>query len=163
MALMGALVLLRAMAVSAPWVFAPLLLESEGSSALVAGASATLFQGAGVLGTLLAGWLSDRLGRRPVLIGAVLIGAPSLLAFVGLHGWVRFVFLMLAGASLVSLHPIYMAMVQGTFPESRGLANAIYLSMVFVISSGAAVRATPSTSYRSRMPYPMRPMPQDKI
>ncbi len=139
MAPMGALVILRAMAVSAPWVFAPLLLKEEGSSALVAGAAATLFQGAGVLGTLLAGWLSDRLGRRPVLIAAVLIGAPSVLAFVGLQGWLRFVFLAVAGASLVSLHPIYMALVQGAFPESRGLANAIYLSMVFVISSGAAV------------------------
>ena len=139
MALMGALVILRAMAVSAPWVFAPLLLKEEGSSAFVAGAAATLFQGAGVLGTLIAGWLSDRLGRRAVLICAVLIGAPSVLAFVGLHGWVRFVFLATAGATLVSLHPIYMALVQGAFPESRGLANAIYLSMVFVISSGAAV------------------------
>jgi MFS transporter, FSR family, fosmidomycin resistance protein len=139
MALMGALVVLRAMAISAPAVFAPLLLKEEGSSAFVAGAAVTLFQAAGVLGTLFAGWLSDRVGRRPVLISAVLIGAPSVLAFVGLHGWVRFVFLAVAGANLVSLHPIYMALVQQTFPESRGLANAIYLSMVFIISSGAAV------------------------
>ncbi len=139
MLLMGALVVLRAMAVSAPWVFAPLLLKEQGSSAFVAGASATLFQGAGVLGTLVAGWLSDRLGRRAVLLFAVLAGPPCVLLFVGLHGWVRFVFLALAGANLVSLHPIYMALVQGAFPESRGLANAIYLSMVFVVSSVAAV------------------------
>jgi FSR family fosmidomycin resistance protein-like MFS transporter len=139
MLLMGALVVLRAMAVSAPWVFAPLLLKEEGSSAFTAGAAATLFQGAGVLGTLVAGWLSDRVGRRAVLLFAVLAGPPSVLLFVGLHGWVRFVFLAVAGANLVSLHPIYMALVQGAFPESRGLANAIYLSMVFVVSSVAAV------------------------
>ena len=139
MLLMGALVVLRAMAVSAPWVFAPLLLKDEGSSGFVAGAAVTLFQAAGMMGTLAAGWLSDRVGRRAVLLTGVLVGAPSVLAFVGLHGWVRFMFLAIAGANLVSLHPIYMALVQGAFPESRGLANAIYLSMVFVISSGAAV------------------------
>ena len=59
--------------------------------------------------------------------------------FLALHGWVRFVFLALAGATLVSMHPVYMALVQESFPESRGLANAVYLSMVFVISSAAAV------------------------
>ena len=32
-----------------------------------------------------------------------------------------------------------MALVQETFPESRGLANALYLSTVFVVSSAAAV------------------------
>ena len=37
------------------------------------------------------------------------------------------------------MHPVYMALVQESFPESRGLANALYLSMVFVISSVAAV------------------------
>jgi MFS transporter, FSR family, fosmidomycin resistance protein len=139
MLLMGALVLLRSMALSAPWVFAPLLLRAEGSSAFVAGASAAVFQGAGVVGTLAAGWLSDRVGRRTVLLFAVLTGPPGVLLFVGLDGWVRFLFLAVAGASLVSLHPVYMAMVQGAFPESRGLANALYLSMVFVMSSLASV------------------------
>jgi len=139
MLLMGALVVLRAMAVSAPWVFAPLLLKEEGSSGFVAGAAVTLFQTAGMMGTIAAGWLGDRLGRRTVLLFGVLAGPASLLLFVGLHGWARFLFLALAGAALVSLHPVYMALVQESFPESRGLANAMYLAMVFVISSGAAV------------------------
>ncbi|MBP1632048.1 MAG: putative Arabinose efflux permease family protein [Acidobacteria bacterium] len=139
MLLMGALILLRALALSAASVFSPLLLKGEGSSGFVAGAAVALFQAAGVAGTLAAGWLSDRLGRRPVLLFGVLAGPAGLLLFVSLHGWVRFAFLALAGATLVSLHPVYMALVQESFPESRGLANAVYLSMVFVISSAAAV------------------------
>ncbi|MCU0281470.1 MAG: MFS transporter [Acidimicrobiia bacterium] len=139
MVLMGGLILLRAMAVSAPWVFAPLLLKEEGSSGFAAGAAATLFLAAGMVGTLAAGWLSDRVGRRTVLIFGVLTGPIGVLLFVALHGWPRYLFLAVAGATLVSLHPVYMALVQESFPESRGLANAVYLSMVFVISSAAAV------------------------
>lgn len=139
MALMGALVVLRAMALAAPWVFSPLLLKEEGSSGFVSGAAVTVFQAAGVAGTLAAGWLSDRVGRRAVLLFGVTAGPAGVLLFVALHGWPRFIFLALAGAALVSLHPIYMALVQASFPESRGLANAVYLSMVFVLSSGAMV------------------------
>ncbi|MFH1329943.1 MAG: MFS transporter [Actinomycetota bacterium] len=139
MLLMGALVVLRAMATTAPWVFAPLFLKEEGSGGFVAGAAVALFLAAGMAGTLGAGWISDRVGRRAVLLFGVLAGPTGLLLFTLLHGWARFPFLALAGAALVSLHPMCMALVQEAFPESRGLANAIYLSTAFVISSGAAV------------------------
>jgi FSR family fosmidomycin resistance protein-like MFS transporter len=139
MLLMGSLVVLRAMAVAAPWVFAPLFLKEEGSSGFVAGAAVTLFQAAGMVGTLGAGWISDHAGRRVVLLFGVLAGPTGLLLFTVLDGWARFPFLALAGTALVSMHPVCMALVQEAFPESRGLANALYLSMVFVISSGAAV------------------------
>ena len=137
--LMGGLVILRAMSVSAPWVFTPILLKHEGSSGLVAAAGVTLFQASGMLGTLGAGWLGDRVGRRKVLLFGAIVGPASLLVFTALDGWIRFPFLGLAGAAMVSMHPVCMAMVQETFPESRGLANALYLSTVFVVSSGAAV------------------------
>lgn len=139
MLLMAGLVILRAMAVSAGSVFAPIFLKQEGSSGLVAGASVALFQAAGMVGTLGAGWMSDRVGRRAVLLFGVLVGSASLLLFIALDGWARFPFLALAGATTVSMHPVCMALVQETFPESRGLANALYLSTVFVISSGGAV------------------------
>jgi FSR family fosmidomycin resistance protein-like MFS transporter len=139
MALMGGMVVLRAMAVSAPSVFAPLFLRAEGSSAFVAGAAVTIFQAAGMVGTLGAGWASDRVGRRVVLVFAALAGPGSLLGFALLHGWGRYLLLALAGATLVSIHPVCMALVQESFTESRGLANALYLSMVFVISALGAV------------------------
>jgi len=137
--LMAGLVVLRAMAVAAPGVFAPIFLKEEGSSTLVAAVAVTVFQAAGMFGTLAAGWVSDRVGRRAVLLFGALAGPAGLLAFTALEGWGRFPFLFLAGAATLSMHPVCMALVQETFPESRGLANALYLSMVFVVSSGAAV------------------------
>jgi FSR family fosmidomycin resistance protein-like MFS transporter len=137
--IMIALVFLRAMALSAPWVFGPILIKQEGGSDLLAGAAVTFFQAAGVLGTLAAGWLSDRLGRRPILLCASVAGPAGLLLFIAVGGWPRFLFLTLAGLATVAIHPVCMAVVQESFPESRGLANALYLSSVFVISSVAAV------------------------
>jgi FSR family fosmidomycin resistance protein-like MFS transporter len=133
------LVVLRSMALSAPWVFGPILIKEEGGSDLMAGAVVTLFQAAGMAGTLGAGWLSDRLGRRLILLFGSVAGPAGLLLFIWVNGWPRFIFLALAGATTVAMHPVCMALVQENFPESRGLANALYLSTVFVVSSMAAV------------------------
>jgi FSR family fosmidomycin resistance protein-like MFS transporter len=139
MLLMAGLITLRSMAMMAPWVFVPILLTSEGHSHLSSGAALTLFQVSGVAGVLLAGWVSDRLGRRVVLLFGSVVGPVSLLLFSSFQGWIQFPFLATAGAAGVAMHPVSMALIQERFPESRGLANALYLSMVFVISSGAAV------------------------
>ncbi len=137
--LMGGLITLRAMAISAPFVFTPIFLKQEGYSALVAAAGVTVFQASGMLGTLGAGWFGDRVGRRKVIFFGATVGPGSLIMFALLDGWIRFPFLALAGAAMVSMHPACMALVQETFPESRGLANAIYLSTAFVVSSVAAI------------------------
>lgn len=139
MLLMAGLVVLRAMAVSAPAVFSPIFLREEGNSSLIAAAAVTIYQAAGMFGTLAAGWVSDRVGRRAVLLFGAVGGPAGLLLFTALEGWGRFPFLFLAGAATLSMHPVCMALVQETFPESRGLANALYLSTVFVISSAGAV------------------------
>lgn len=136
---MVALVGLRALAVSAPAVFSPLLLEAEGHSRLVGAVAVTIYQAAGMLGTLTAGWASDRVGRRAVLLCGAIAGPIGLLGFVAVGGWLRFAFLAVAGAATLSMHPVCMALVQESFAASRGLANALYLSSVFVISSAAAV------------------------
>ena len=139
MGIVAALAVLRGMALSAPWTFGPILLQDEGHGDLASGAALTLYLAAGMIGTLGAGWLSDRLGRRVILLGGTLAGPSALLLFIAVGGWTRFIFLALAGAATVALHPVCMALVQETFPESRGLANALYLSTVFIISSVAAV------------------------
>jgi FSR family fosmidomycin resistance protein-like MFS transporter len=139
MGVVAALAILRAMALSAPWTFGPILLKGEGRSDLLAGAALTLYLAAGMVGTLGAGWFSDRVGRRVILLFGTLAGPGGLLLFIAVGGWPRFIFLAVAGAATVALHPVCMALVQESFPESRGLANALYLSTVFIVSSLAAV------------------------
>ena len=40
-----------------------------------------------MLGTLGAGWLGDRVGRRKVLLFGAIVGPASLLVFTALDGW----------------------------------------------------------------------------
>jgi FSR family fosmidomycin resistance protein-like MFS transporter len=47
--------------------------------------------------------------------------------------------LPLIGLSLLAVPPVLMAVVQERFPQSRALANGVYLSMNFAVRSIAAI------------------------
>ena len=139
MTLMAALLVVRAPATQAAAVFVPTLLTREGASTLVAAAALTTFEAAGILGTLLFSSISDRIGRRRILFAASVLAPLALFMFASLHGWAQVPFLALVGAACLSVHPVSLALVQETFPETRALANSLYISLNFLIAAGAAV------------------------
>jgi len=51
----------------------------------------------------------------------------------------RVAILPIIGFSLLAVPPVLMAVVQERFPQSRALANGVYLSMNFAIRSVAAI------------------------
>jgi MFS family permease len=115
--------------------FLPTFLTSEGSTLVKAGSAFSLVQIAGTLGVLLSSWLSDRIGQRRVVIVATLtIPIFSLLFLVAAPAWQM---PMLAGAGLLafSANPAFLALMQHTFPESRSLANGVYMAAGFVVRS----------------------------
>jgi len=133
------LLLARAFFVVALGTFLPTFLTEEGADLWFAGVSLSILEGAGVVGALVGGSLSDRLGRRR-MIAASLVGTPILmLAFLATAGWVRFPLLVLLGLVALSITPVLMAVVQETFPENRALANGVYQACNFLIRSGAVV------------------------
>lgn len=119
--------------------FLPTFLTEEGANLMLAGASLSVMQAAGVAGAMLAGPLSDRVGRRPVMLFSLL--ATSLFVFLLLnsHGWLQFPVLVGLGFGLLSMTPVVMAIVQESFPENRALANGIYMAVSFVSSSLATL------------------------
>ena len=135
----SALLLLRAFAFVSVTTFLPTYLTEQGTDLMMAGASLSVMQAAGVAGAFLGGSLSDRLGRRPVLITGMVLSAVTLFAFTSLEGWVLFPLLLALGFSLLSVAPIIMAIVQESFPESRALANGVYMAVSFISSSIVAV------------------------
>ncbi|HWR65812.1 MAG TPA: MFS transporter [Bellilinea sp.] len=134
-----AIILSRAFAFVSVSTFLPTYLTERGANLVMAGASLSVMQAAGVAGAFLGGTLSDRLGRRPVLITAMALSAAALFAFTSLDGWVLFPLLLALGFSLLSVAPIIMAVVQESFPESRALANGVYMAVSFVSSSLVSV------------------------
>jgi MFS family permease len=107
---------------------------SEGTTALL---YALLLVGA-VVGPLLAGWLSDRFGRRRTLVVYYLLSAAGILAFLG------------AGSNLVLLVPLLLPFGTAVFSESpvlqafladravgptRDVAFSVYFTCAFGIGA----------------------------
>jgi FSR family fosmidomycin resistance protein-like MFS transporter len=83
--------------------------------------------------------LSDRLGRRVILLISLLVTPIAMLAFLAAEGWLRFPLLLVMGLTALSVTPVIMAMVQESFPENRALANGVYMALSFLIRSGVVV------------------------
>jgi FSR family fosmidomycin resistance protein-like MFS transporter len=129
------LIFVRSFMMAALTVYLPTFLTEEGANLWLAGASLSILQGAGVAGAFLGGSLSDRLGRRVVLLASTLLVPLLMLVFLGWGGWIRFPLLIFLGFSLISMTPVIMALVQEQFPENRALANGLYMCLSFVIRS----------------------------
>ncbi len=135
------LIAFRALLVSMTTAFLPTFLTEQGSALWLAGASLSVMEAAGVVGALLGGSLSDRLGRRNVMVAMSLVAPLAALLFPGAQGWLRVPVLLVIGFSLLSTTPVLMAVVQERSVNSRALANGIFMAINFVISSLAVVAA----------------------
>jgi FSR family fosmidomycin resistance protein-like MFS transporter len=129
----------RALAFVSVSTYLPTFLTEEGANLMLAGASLSLLEAAGVIGALLAGPLSDRLGRRPLMIFSLVSTSLFIFLLLNLHGWWQFPALLGLGFGLLSMTPVVMAIVQESFPENRALANGIYMAVSFVSSSFATL------------------------
>lgn len=103
------------------------------SSLWLAAASLTILEGAGVVGALATGTISDRLGRSRVLF--YLLGSAPLLLIAFLYGpsWLALPLLIALGLTAITPQPVFLALVQDEFPDNRALANGLYLAMNFLI------------------------------
>ena len=133
------LIVARSFMVAALTTYLPTFLSEEGAGLLFAGASLSVLEGAGVVGALVGGSLSDRLGRRAILFASMVITPPLMFAFLWVGGWLQVPLLLLMGFAALSVGPVIMALVQETAPESRALANGVYMALSFVIRSGVIV------------------------
>jgi FSR family fosmidomycin resistance protein-like MFS transporter len=115
--------------------FLPTYLTEKGTSLWLAGASLTLYELAGVAGIMVVGPISDRVGRKPVLIGAFLLTPPVTLLFLFSSSWLQSIGLILMGFGMLSINPVLMAWIQERFPDYRAFANGIYMAMNFVFRS----------------------------
>lgn len=139
MLLLGVFVSLRSMMVMATTIFLPLYITEQGASLWFAGAALSIVEAAGVAGALAGGWISDHVGRRAVMILGQVVAPVALIAFLAVDGWVQAAILPIIGFSLLAVPPVLMAFVQEQFPQTRALANGVFLSMNFVIRSIAAI------------------------
>jgi FSR family fosmidomycin resistance protein-like MFS transporter len=131
------LMISRSMISASLTIFLPTFLTREGSSLWFAGASLTILEASGMVGALLAGSLSDRLGRRLVMTISFITTPILMFLFLEVQGIWRIPLLVLLGFSSISIVPVILAVVMENFKENRSFANGVYMALSFVISAAA--------------------------
>jgi MFS transporter, FSR family, fosmidomycin resistance protein len=139
LALLLGVVALRSVAWFGLITFVPLWAVSLGHSKAYGNQLLTVMLVAGAIGTLAAGPLADRIGRRPVLIGSIAATAPLTLVFVAAGGAVGAVALALVGACVVGTFGVTMVMSQEYLPTRIGLASGLSIGMSIGLGGIAAV------------------------
>ena len=94
---------------------------------------------AGGIGTLLMGPLADRIGRRPVLLGSVVLTSPLIYVFLAVGGVPGAVALALVGACVVGTFGVTMVMSQEYMPRHIGMASGLSIGMSVGLGGVAAV------------------------
>lgn len=133
------LIISRAMSFSATLTFLPILLTTQGAALWLAGIALSLVQLTSAAGALLAGSLSDRLGRRPIMLVSLLTSPVLIVALVSLPGSLKLPVLIGLGLTMPAVHVVLMALMQESCPDNRALATGVLLSLTFVSESVGAV------------------------
>ncbi|MDO8476730.1 MAG: MFS transporter [Candidatus Rokubacteria bacterium] len=93
-----------------------------------------VFLGAGAVGTLIAGPISDRVGHRRYMVSVFFLAAPLAVAFLLVSGVWTFVFLAALGFVLVSTFTVAVVLGQAYMPRNLGMASGLIVG--FAIGAG---------------------------
>jgi len=115
------------------FAYLPTYMNQEGASLVVGGLTLSILELAGVAGALSSGTLSDRLGRRRILMITTLLSSLFLLLFLNVDGWVIVPVLLALGFTALSASPVMLAIVQDCLPENRAVGNGIFIAIAFLM------------------------------
>jgi MFS transporter, FSR family, fosmidomycin resistance protein len=94
---------------------------------------------AGGIGTIVAGPVADRLGRRPVLLASIAATPPLILAFVLVGGVPGAIALSLVGICVIGTFGVTMVMSQEYMPRNLGMASGLAIGLSVAPGGALAV------------------------
>ena len=119
--------------------FVPLWEVSLGQSKSHGSHLLSLMLLAGGLGTLAAGPIADRIGRRPVVIASMAATAPLTFAYIVVGGVPGAIALALVGVCVISTFGVTMVMAQEYLPHRIGMASGLSIGLSIGLGGVAAV------------------------
>ena len=116
-------------------LYLPVYMTIHGASLWLAGIALSVFQFSGVGGTLLAGYFSDKIGKKNVLLIAGILSPILMFWFTMSETAWQFPILILLGLVVFAPGPVMLTLVQDTNTDRPSLMNSIYMTISFSISS----------------------------
>jgi len=133
--MLSGLLAFRTLLKSAVTAFLPTYLTDQGETVWFGGIALVVLEVAGAGGTILAGTLSDKIGRKTTLIVASVLSPVIFWFFVHAGPAMQFPMLMILGFFLFASGPVLLAMVQDLGSERPAFVNGIYMTINFFFSS----------------------------
>jgi FSR family fosmidomycin resistance protein-like MFS transporter len=139
LALLLAIVTLRSVAWFGLLAFVPLWEVAQGGTEAYGNRVLAVMLLAGGIGTLAAGPLADRIGRRPVLLASVAAVGPLVAVYLVVGGLVGAAALALVGVCVIGTFGVTMVMSQEYLPRHIGLASGLSIGLSIGLGGLAAV------------------------
>jgi len=130
---------LRSTTIQVAVTFLPLYLVTKGESLLLATAVASVWLGVGVVGQIAGGHISDRIGRRPVIVFSLLVGGGLFYGFLMTSGLLSVVLLAVSGAVLYGSWSVIVAMASEAAPSNVGAVAGLMLGFSIGVGGLAAL------------------------
>ncbi len=130
-ALIWLVMFLRAVVGQSFLTFIPVLYVQQGRSLVSAGAVFALFTVAGTISGLLAGYISDRVGQRPVFFFCHALMAPLLWLFLQMQGAWVYLGAALAGGIMLATMPLGVSMAQALAPKGRSMVASLMMGFAY--------------------------------
>ena len=128
------IVFIRAFVIDGFMAFNPLYLHQKQFSVMLAGAANTIFELSGATGTLLGGPISDRFGRKNMVLFSLVAPIPFFWLFLHTQSVGALVYLALAGFILFSSVPVTIIMAQELFPNRSGAVSSLTMGFAWGVA-----------------------------
>ncbi len=115
--------------------FLTVYLTNQGDSLWYAGASLSIFQLAGAGGVLYSGSVSDKIGRKKILLVSAVLNPILLILFILSSGILSFILLLLLGFLVFAFNPVLMALVNTLKSDFPTFLNGVYMTITFLTSA----------------------------
>lgn len=116
-------------------LYLPAYLVDQGRTLMTASLSLSILQFSGAAGTLFAGSISDRIGRKATLLVSA-IASPLLMWLFMVSGDALAIPVLIAmGFFLFAPGPVVLALVQDVASEAPAFSNGMYMTLNFLIRS----------------------------
>ncbi len=112
--------------------YLPVYMVQSGTPLWLAGAALSILEISGVIGALILGPFSDKIGRKKIIVISIIFSATLVPIFLQLSGWAVFPILILIGFFSISTGAMFLALVQDNFQHHRATGNSIYILLSFL-------------------------------